>query len=92
MRTGGASPRRADRHRSTASPSSSSRNTTRPARIRPVREIAEAAKTGPATMIISGLAIGFENTALPVLAIAISLVASYYLGALLTRLGTAQRR
>jgi K(+)-stimulated pyrophosphate-energized sodium pump len=48
---------------------------------RPVREIAEASKTGPATVMISGLAIGFENTALPVLAIAVSLIASYYLGA-----------
>jgi K(+)-stimulated pyrophosphate-energized sodium pump len=47
---------------------------------RPVREIAEAAKTGPGTTIISGLAIGFENTALPVLAIVISLLASYWLG------------
>jgi K(+)-stimulated pyrophosphate-energized sodium pump len=47
---------------------------------RPVREIAEAAKTGPGTTIISGLAVGFENTALPVLAIVISLLASYWLG------------
>ena len=38
--------------------------------FRPVREIAEAAKTGPATVMISGLAVGFENTALPVFAIA----------------------
>ncbi len=50
--------------------------------FRPVREIAEAAKTGPATTIISGLAVGFENTALPVLAIAFSLIISYWLGTL----------
>jgi K(+)-stimulated pyrophosphate-energized sodium pump len=49
---------------------------------RPVREIAEACKTGPATTIIAGLAVGFENTALPVLSIGISLIASYYLGSL----------
>ena len=54
---------------------------------RPVREIAEASKTGPATTIISGLAVGFENTGLPVLAIAISLGISYWLGTL-TDLGS----
>jgi K(+)-stimulated pyrophosphate-energized sodium pump len=48
---------------------------------RPVREIAESAKTGPATVIISGLAVGFENTALPVISIAIALLLAYFLGA-----------
>ena len=47
---------------------------------RPVREIAEAAKTGPATTIISGIAVGFETTALPTLSIAAALGASYWLG------------
>jgi len=54
---------------------------------RPVREIAEASKTGAGTTIISGLAIGFENTAAPVVAICISLGLSYYLGTL-TGLGS----
>jgi K(+)-stimulated pyrophosphate-energized sodium pump len=50
--------------------------------FRPVREIANAARTGPATVIISGIAVGYENTALPVLAISASLGLSYYLGTL----------
>src|SRR5262249_17178324 len=49
---------------------------------RPVRQIAEASKTGPGTNIISGLAIGFENTALPVIAICASLGLAYWLGTL----------
>jgi K(+)-stimulated pyrophosphate-energized sodium pump len=47
---------------------------------RPVQEIANAAKTGPATTIISGVAVGFETTALPTFTIAIALGASYWLG------------
>ncbi len=49
---------------------------------RPVRTIAEASKTGPATNIIAGLSVGFENTALPVLSICASLGLAYYLGTL----------
>jgi K(+)-stimulated pyrophosphate-energized sodium pump len=47
---------------------------------RPVRDIAEASKTGPATNIISGTAIGFETTAVTAIAISIALFSSYWLG------------
>jgi K(+)-stimulated pyrophosphate-energized sodium pump len=49
---------------------------------RPVREIAKASETGPATNIISGFAIGLETTALPIVSIAVSLLVAYYLGGL----------
>jgi len=47
---------------------------------RPVREIASAALTGPATTIITGIAVGFECVALPVLAISGALGLAYFLG------------
>jgi K(+)-stimulated pyrophosphate-energized sodium pump len=47
---------------------------------RPVKEIAEAAKTGPATTIISGVAVGFETTASSTITIAIALFGSHWLG------------
>ena len=47
---------------------------------RPVKEIAEAAKTGPATTIISGVAVGFETTASSTITIAIALFISHWLG------------
>ncbi len=45
-----------------------------------MREIAEAIKTGPATNIISGTAVGFETTAVTAITIAIALFASYTAG------------
>jgi K(+)-stimulated pyrophosphate-energized sodium pump len=48
--------------------------------FRPVREIAEASKTGPATNIISGTAVGFETTAVTAITIGIALFASHWLG------------
>ena len=48
--------------------------------FRPVREIAEASKTGPATNIISGTAVGFETTAVTAISIGIALFASHWLG------------
>jgi K(+)-stimulated pyrophosphate-energized sodium pump len=47
---------------------------------RPVREIAEASTTGPATNIITGLSIALESTALPVIAIIVALLGSFGLG------------
>jgi K(+)-stimulated pyrophosphate-energized sodium pump len=49
-------------------------------RYRPVLSIAEASQTGPATNIIAGLAVGLESTVMPVIAIGIAIIASYYLG------------
>jgi K(+)-stimulated pyrophosphate-energized sodium pump len=49
-------------------------------RYRPVRSIAEASRTGPATNIISGLAVGFECTGLPVLVISTALMGAYWCG------------
>ncbi len=49
-------------------------------KYRPVKSIAQASTTGPATNIISGVAVGFECTALPTLVIGTALLSSFYLG------------
>jgi len=48
----------------------------------PVRAIAKASQTGHATNIIAGQAIGMQGTAIPVLTIALGILASYSLGGL----------
>jgi K(+)-stimulated pyrophosphate-energized sodium pump len=49
-------------------------------RFRPVRSIAEASRTGPATNIISGLAVGMECTGAPVIVISAALMGAYWCG------------
>jgi K(+)-stimulated pyrophosphate-energized sodium pump len=47
---------------------------------RPVKELAQASRTGPATNIISGMAVGFESTGVTAIIIAIALGLSYWFG------------
>ncbi|HEY8347630.1 MAG TPA: sodium-translocating pyrophosphatase [Symbiobacteriaceae bacterium] len=49
--------------------------------FKPVQGIAEASQTGPATNIISGMAVGMMSTGLPVLFIAAATVVAYLVGA-----------
>ncbi len=46
---------------------------------KPTRGIAQAAKTGPATVILEGLSVGMISTAPPVLAVIVAVLAAYYL-------------
>jgi K(+)-stimulated pyrophosphate-energized sodium pump len=45
---------------------------------KPVKTIAEAAKTGPATVIIQGLVTGMMSTLIPVLSVVVAMIISYY--------------
>ncbi len=49
-------------------------------RWRPVQTIAQASLRGAGPNIITGLAVGFENTAAPVVTVGIALIASFWLG------------
>lgn len=44
---------------------------------KPTKFVAENAKTGPATVIISGLGVGMMSTAIPVLAVGIAIILAY---------------
>ncbi len=46
---------------------------------KPTRAIAKQAQTGPATVIIEGVAVGMESTAIPVITIIAAVAISYYL-------------
>jgi len=47
--------------------------------FRPARSIAEASLTGPATVIIGGLAVGMMSTAIPVIVVGITILISFFL-------------
>jgi len=49
------------------------------ARYRPTRSIAESAKTGPATLIVDGLAFGMESTILPALTVIGVMIFSFFI-------------
>jgi H(+)-translocating pyrophosphatase len=49
-------------------------------KYRPVKSIAEASQTGPATNVIAGISVGLECTAIPVIVMGAALLGSYYLG------------
>ena len=49
-------------------------------KYRPVKSIAEASQTGPATNIIAGISVGLECVAVPVLVMGGALLGSYFLG------------
>jgi len=49
-------------------------------KYRPVRSIADACVTGPATNIITGFAVGLECTAPPVITISLAIYISFWLG------------
>jgi K(+)-stimulated pyrophosphate-energized sodium pump len=51
------------------------------ARFRPVRSIVEACRTGPATNIVAGTAVGYETTLATAVTVGLSLLLAYFLGA-----------
>ena len=48
---------------------------------KPTRKLSESGKTGPATVIISGIGLGMLSTAIPVVAVVAGIVASYLFAA-----------
>ena len=60
--------------------SAASPSTSRPPTTRPVREIAESTRTGPATAILSGTSSGMESSVYAIIAIALAIGVSLALG------------
>ena len=48
---------------------------------RPTRQLAESGKTGPATVVISGIGLGMVSTTIPVIAVVAGIILSYWLAA-----------
>ncbi len=46
---------------------------------KPTRSISDASRTGPATVILQGISVGMLSTAPPVLAVAVAILAAFYL-------------
>jgi K(+)-stimulated pyrophosphate-energized sodium pump len=49
-------------------------------KFRPVKEIADASVTGPATNVIAGIAVGMQSTVWPIFTVSAAIVGSYVLG------------
>jgi len=49
--------------------------------FKPTKSIADASVTGPATVIISGIAVGMLSTAIPVIVVCVAIMASFFLSA-----------
>ncbi len=49
---------------------------------KPVQQVAQASKTGPATNIISGVAVGLESTCAPLILIAVTIQTAYHFAGL----------
>ncbi len=45
----------------------------------PTKKVADAALTGPATVLIGGMAVGMLSTAVPIIVVCVAVLASYYL-------------